>query len=55
VHREADVVIYDYLANVVFLATQERTRAHLRGKEGGRHTLGQNEINRLIVEKATKA
>ena len=49
----ADVVIYDYLANAVFLnyARKEAERIYV-GKEGGRHTMGQNEINRLIVEKA---
>jgi len=51
--EKADVVIYDYLANVVFLdyAKKDAERIYV-GKEGGRHTLGQNEINRLIVEKA---
>jgi uroporphyrinogen III methyltransferase/synthase len=51
--EKADVVIYDYLANAVFLdyAKQGAERIYV-GKEGGRHTLGQNEINRLIVEKA---
>jgi len=51
--EKADVVIYDYLANVVFLdyARKETERIYV-GKEGGSHTLGQNEINRLIVEKA---
>jgi uroporphyrinogen III methyltransferase/synthase len=52
--EKADVVIYDYLANVVFLeyARKDAERIYV-GKEGGRHTLGQNEINRLIVEKAS--
>ncbi len=51
--RTADVVIYDYLAN-------ERLLDHRRpdaemvyvGKQGGRHTLPQEEINALIVRKA---
>ena len=53
--EKADVVIYDYLANVVFLeyAKKDAERIYV-GKEGGSHTLGQNEINRLIVEKATE-
>jgi uroporphyrinogen III methyltransferase / synthase len=53
--EKADVVIYDYLANVVFLdyAKKNAERIYV-GKEGGRHTLGQNEINRLIVEKASQ-
>jgi uroporphyrinogen III methyltransferase/synthase len=51
--EKADVVIYDYLANAVFLdyAKKDAERIYV-GKEGGRHTMGQNEINRLIVEKA---
>jgi len=53
--EKADVVIYDYLANVVFLAYARKDAERIYvGKEGGRHTLGQNEINRLIVEKATQ-
>ncbi len=51
--RKADVIIYDYLAN-------ERLLEHRRpdaemiyvGKQGGRHTLPQDEINGLIVNKA---
>jgi uroporphyrinogen III methyltransferase/synthase len=54
--EKADVVIYDYLANAVFLDyTQKEAERIYVGKEGGRHTLGQNEINRLIVEKAREA
>lgn len=51
--ENADVVIYDYLANAVFLdyAGKDAELVYV-GKEGGRHTMGQNEINRLIVEKA---
>lgn len=51
--QRADVVIYDYLAN-------ERLLEHRRpdseliyvGKQGGRHTLPQEEISSLIVRKA---
>jgi uroporphyrinogen III methyltransferase/synthase len=51
--KKADVIIYDYLAN-------ERLLDHRRldseliyvGKQGGRHTLPQVEINALIVRKA---
>lgn len=53
--KKADVVIYDYLAN-------ERLLEHRRpdseliyvGKQGSRHTLPQEEINSLIVRKATE-
>lgn len=48
----ADVVIYDYLANRVFL-DYARDDAELIyvGKKGGCHTMGQDEINALIVKK----
>lgn len=49
----ADVVIYDYLANQVFLAyANESAELIYVGKKAGCHTMGQEEINRLIVEKA---
>jgi uroporphyrinogen III methyltransferase/synthase len=51
--EKADVVIYDYLANEVFLAhADEKTELIYVGKKGGDHTLSQEEINRLIVDKA---
>jgi len=51
--RKADVIIYDYLANERLL-DQRRPDAELIyvGKQGGRHTLPQEEINALIVQKA---
>src|SRR5512146_230027 len=51
--KKADVIIYDYLANERLL-DQRRPEAELVyvGKQGGRHTLPQDEINRLIVGKA---
>ncbi len=47
----ADCIIYDYLANPVLLGN---TRAELIyvGKQGSQHTLSQEEINALIVQKA---
>lgn len=50
----ADVVIYDYLANPALLASV-RGDAELIyvGKKSGHHTLPQEEINRLIVEKTS--
>ena len=49
----ADVVVYDYLANDALLAFA-RPGAELIyvGKKGGDHTLSQEGINRLIVDKA---
>ncbi|MBW1783043.1 MAG: uroporphyrinogen-III C-methyltransferase [Deltaproteobacteria bacterium] len=49
----ADVVIYDYLANRSFL-DHARDEAELIyvGKKGGSHTMRQEEINALIVNRA---
>jgi uroporphyrinogen III methyltransferase/synthase len=51
--KKADVIIYDYLANGRLL-DQRRPEAELIyvGKQGSRHTLPQDQINTLIVEKA---
>ncbi len=51
--KKADIIIYDYLANERLLE-QRRPDAELIyvGKQGGRHTLPQNDINTLIVKKA---
>lgn len=51
--KKADVIIYDYLANERLL-DQRRPDAELIyvGKQGGKHTLPQDEINTLIVKKA---
>ncbi|MFZ7112905.1 MAG: uroporphyrinogen-III C-methyltransferase [Desulfatiglandales bacterium] len=51
--EKADIVVYDYLANEVFLdfAPEDAERIYV-GKKGGCHTMSQEEINRLIVDKA---
>jgi uroporphyrinogen III methyltransferase/synthase len=51
--KAADVVVYDYLAApaLLSLAPPEAERLYV-GKKGGGHTLSQEGINRLIVEKA---
>jgi len=51
--QKADVIIYDYLANEKLLAEgrPDAERIYV-GKQSGRHTLPQNEINALIVGKA---
>lgn len=48
-----DVIVYDYLANDELLrfARPDAERVYV-GKQGGNHTLSQEEINRLIVAKA---
>jgi uroporphyrinogen III methyltransferase/synthase len=50
--EQAEVVIYDYLANEEFLryAPREAERIYV-GKKGGDHTLSQDGINKLLVEK----
>ncbi|MEJ2659075.1 MAG: uroporphyrinogen-III C-methyltransferase [Desulfobacterales bacterium] len=51
--RRADVLIYDFLASPSLLkhACQDTEMIYV-GKKGGNHTLSQNRINDLIVEKA---
>lgn len=51
--QKGDVIIYDYLVNIS-LINEVRKDAELIyvGKQGGAHTLEQNEINKLIVKKA---
>jgi uroporphyrinogen III methyltransferase/synthase len=50
---EADVLIYDYLASKSFLAhIRPDCEAIYVGKQGGDHTLTQDQINDLIVSKA---
>lgn len=51
--READVVIYDYLAGKDLLKCARRdTRLIYAGKQGGAHTLSQWQINDLLVKEA---
>lgn len=48
-----DVMIYDYLANADFLKwCKEDCEILYVGKKGGDHTLPQDKINELIIEKA---
>lgn len=51
--KEADVIIYDHLANPALLgyAKKECEKIYV-GKENHRHTMPQKEINELLVEKA---
>lgn len=51
--EEADVVIYDHLANPSFLQyAKEGSEIFYAGKEGGSHTLTQDQIQDLIVQHA---
>ncbi len=51
--ENADVVVYDYLASP-FLLDYAKKNAQIIyvGKKGGDHTLSQDEINQLLVDKA---
>ncbi len=53
--ENSDVIIYDYLASPALLdfASQDSELIYV-GKKGGDHTLAQDKINELIVEKAKK-
>ncbi|HUB66687.1 MAG TPA: uroporphyrinogen-III C-methyltransferase [Candidatus Methylacidiphilales bacterium] len=51
--KHADVVIYDYLCNPGLLRwTREGTEIIYAGKSASEHTLTQDEINALLIEKA---
>ena len=53
--KEADVIVYDYLANKKFLEYAGKGAEIIyAGKIGGAHTLPQEDINKLIIEKAKK-
>src|SRR5581483_10630330 len=50
---QADVVIYDYLANPALLEhAPEAAERVYAGKRAGDHTLTQDEINQLLVDYA---
>src|SRR3954469_25547926 len=50
--EEADVIIYDYLCNPEMLRwVPENAELIFAGKKAGEHTLAQDEINALLVEK----
>jgi uroporphyrinogen III methyltransferase / synthase len=51
--EQADVIVYDYLCNPEMLQwAPEKVEAIYAGKKAGVHTLTQEEINALLVEKA---
>ena len=51
--KKADIIIYDYLVNVELLrAARPDVEFIYVGKQGGAHTLSQDEINQLLVKKA---
>ena len=53
--EKADVVVYDYLANKEFLKFCRKDAEIIYvGKKGGDHTLPQDKINELLIDKASK-
>ena len=51
--QSCDVIIYDYLASPALLSiATENTEMIYVGKKGGDHTMKQEQINQLIVDKA---
>ncbi|RJR30027.1 MAG: uroporphyrinogen-III C-methyltransferase [Desulfobacteraceae bacterium] len=53
--EKAEVVVYDNLANRVFLKYAPKGAELIyAGKQGGRHTMTQDEINRVIVDRAAQ-
>jgi len=53
--EKGDVIVYDYLANRVFLNYARKDAEVIYvGKEGGKHTMTQDQINELIVERAQR-
>ena len=51
--QNADIIIYDYLASPALLKHASKSAELIYvGKKGGDHTLSQDDINALIVEKA---
>jgi len=50
--QSADVVVFDYLANPQLLRHCPSAETHYAGKQAARHSMTQDEINRLLVEKA---
>ena len=53
--ENADVIVYDYLANPDILKwTQPTAEILYAGKKAGTHALSQSEINRLLIEKTAQ-
>src|ERR1043166_9315699 len=51
--EQADVIVYDHLANPEMLAwARESAELIYAGKRAGEHALGQDQINALLIEKA---
>ncbi|HEY5593716.1 MAG TPA: uroporphyrinogen-III C-methyltransferase [Nitrospiria bacterium] len=53
--EQADVILYDYLANEEFLRyAKPQAEVIFAGKKGGEAHIGQEEINRILIERARR-
>ena len=53
--KKADVIVYDYLVNSVLLRNARKDVELIYvGKKGNQHTMEQDDINQLLVDKANK-
>jgi len=53
--REAEVIVYDHLVGPEILRhAGEKARLIYAGKQGGKHTISQGEINEILVAEASK-
>jgi len=51
--KKADVLVYDYLVNVSLLKeAKDNVEIIYVGKQGSKHTMEQEDINKLLVDKA---
>ncbi len=51
--KKADVIVYDYLVNSVLLRNARKDVELIYvGKKGNQHTMEQDDINQLLVDKA---
>ncbi|MGR3218529.1 MAG: uroporphyrinogen-III C-methyltransferase, partial [Candidatus Anammoxibacter sp.] len=51
--QKGDIIIYDYLVNISLINEVKKDAEVIYvGKQGGSHTMEQEDINRLIVKKA---
>ena len=51
--QQADIVVYDYLSNPLLLQHAPQAEAIYVGKQAARHSLTQDQINALLVEKGS--
>ena len=53
--QRADVIVYDYLVSESLLSLGDRARETVYvGKRSGRHTMSQEQINNLLIERAKR-